>query len=134
MAEINRKPSFWDPATGYSDDVVVKNESTTGTATVKRGMLLLSDGAGKYSIPSGNVSFTRGTSNRIAIALEDATIAKGATGTPATVTIKAVKSGVVSIEGLYEAAGYTTTTAPADALDELGGISNIVFVHTKEVK
>ncbi len=126
MAEINRNPSFWDPATGYSDEVTVSNSGTTAV-TVKRGSLLLSDGAGKYSLLSGNLTFTRGTSNRIAIALEEATVAKSGTA-----TIKAVKSGVVSIEALYETAGYTTTTAPESALDEFGGISNIAFVHVKE--
>jgi len=129
MAEITRKTSFWDPATGYSDDVVVNNSSTSAAVTVKRGMLLLSDGAGKYSLASGTLTFTRGTSNRIAIALEDVEVAKSGTA-----TIKAVKSGVVSIESLYEAGGYTSTTAPDHVLDELGGISNIAFVHVKEVK
>lgn len=129
MAEINRNPSFWDPATGYSDEVTVSN-SGTSAVTVKRGSLLLSDGAGKYSLLSGNLSFTRGTSNRIAIALEGATVAK----TSGTATVKAIEAGVVLIEEFYEATGYTTTTAPVAALKEFGGISNIVFVHTKEVK
>lgn len=129
MAEITRKTSFWDPATGYSDDVVVNNSSTSAAVTVKRGMLLLSDGAGKYSLASGTLAITRGTSNRIAIALEDVEVAKSGTA-----TIKAVKSGVVSIEALYEAGGYTSATAPDYVLDELGGISNITFVHVKEVK
>lgn len=128
MAEINRNPSFWDPATGYSDEVVVSNTSSSAV-TVKRGSLLLSDGAGKYTLASGTLAFTRGTSNRLAIALEEATVAKS-TG---TATIKAVKSGVVSIEALYEVGGYTSTTAPDSVLDEFGGISNIVFVHVKEV-
>lgn len=135
MAEITRKTSFWDPATGYSDDVVVNNSSTSAAVTVKRGMLLLSDGAGKYSLASNPLTFTVGTSYRLAIALEDVEIAKASSSTtPSTATIKAVKSGVVSIEGLYEVGGYDTTSAPVAVLDEFGGISNIVFVHVKEVK
>lgn len=130
MAEISRVPAFWDPATGYSDDVVVKNTSTSASVTVKRGSLLLSDGAGKYTLVTTLALATEGAYNRrLAIALEDVAIAKSGTA-----TIKAVKSGVAFIEAIYEAGEYDSTSAPDYVLDEFGGISNIAFVHVKEVK
>ncbi len=129
MAEIKRNPVFWDPATGYSDDVVVSN-TTSADVAVKRGMLLLSDGAGKYTLATTPIALATGTNKdrRIAIALEDATVAKAS----GTATIKAVKAGVVFIEELYKEAGYSSVSAPDYVLDELGGLSNIAFVHVKE--
>lgn len=124
MAEITREPNFWNPASGQSDNVVVTSATAT---TIKKGTILLSDGAGKYSPVATPISATTVT-ERIAIALETVALAKGGTA-----TIKAVKAGVIGIEPLYEAAGYTETTAPDYVLDTIGGKSNLVFVHVKEV-
>lgn len=123
--EIKRVPDFWDAATGKSDDVAV---TLTKGATVTKGMLLLSGGAGKYTVASGTLALAN-ISNRVAIALEDVTAASAG-----DVTIKAVKSGVVRIEEFYAASGFTSTTAPDYVLDEIGGKSNIIFVHAKEVE
>lgn len=123
MAEITREPNFWNPASGQSDNVVVTSTSAT---TIKKGTILLSDGAGKYS-PMTTVT-VEGVTTVVAIALEEVALTKGGTA-----TIKAIKSGVIGIEPLYEAAGYTTTSAPDYVLDIVGGKSNLVFVHVKEV-
>ncbi len=123
MAEIKRVPDFWDAATGYSDDVVV---TSTKAVTIKKGTLLLSDGAGKYTPVT---SMTAAVTARVAVALEEVAITANGSA-----TLKAVKSGVVRIEEMYEAGGYTSATVIDYHLDAAGGISNIVFVHTKEVE
>ena len=126
MAEITRVPDFWNPATGYSDDVLVKNASTSVAVTVKKGTILSSDGAGNYSVVT---TMTAAPTNRIAVALEDIEIAKSGTA-----TIKAIKAGVVYVEEMLKAGGYASSAITDAVLDEAGGKSNIAFVHVKEVE
>ncbi len=129
MAEITREISFWNPTTGYSDEVTVK--AASGTVAVKKGTLLLSNGEGAYSVVDKTTDLTASASKpskRVAVAIEEAT------ATTTGVTVKAVVAGVVSIEALYELGTLDSTKAPGWILNEVGGLSNIAFVHVKEVK
>lgn len=127
--EITRKTNFWNPATSRSDKVSVKVASDT--ADIKEGTILLSDGAGSYSPILTSTDLTASSTKpakRVAVALESATIST--TAQP----IKAIVAGEVFIEPLYEAGGYNATKAPDWILNEVGGLSNIAFLHVKEIK
>lgn len=129
MAEITREISFWNPTTGYSDEVTVK--AASGTVAVKKGTLLLSNGDGTYGAVDKTTDLTASVtkpSKRVAVAIEEATA--NTTG----VAVKAVVAGVVSIEALYDLGTLDSTNAPGWILNEVGGLSNIAFVHVKEVE
>lgn len=129
MAEITREISFWNPTTGYSDEVTVKTSS--GTVAVKKGTLLLSNGDGTYGVVDKTTDLTASAtkpSKRVAVAIEEAT------ATTTGVAVKAVVAGVVSIEALYDLGTLDSAKAPDWILNEVGGLSNIAFVHVKEVK
>lgn len=129
MAEITREISFWNPTTGYSDEVTVKTSS--GTVAVKKGTLLLSNGDGTYGVVGKTTDLTASAtkpSKRVAVAIEEAT------ATTTGVAVKAVVAGVVSIEALYDLGTLDSANAPGWILNEVGGLSNIAFVHVKEVK
>lgn len=127
--EITRKPNFWNPATSRSDKVSVKVASDT--TDIKEGTILLSSGTGTYAPIAVETDLTATAtkpSKRVAIAIEPITASTTAQD------VKAIVAGEVFIEPLYEAGGYNATKAPDWILNEVGGLSNIAFLHVKEIK
>mgnify|MGYP004598128267 CR=1 FL=1 len=125
---IERTPHIWNPVVSRTDKVSVK---ATADTAIKEGTILLSDGAGTYSPIAVSTDLTATATKpakRVAVCVEDTTVGETAKD------VKAIVAGEVFIEALYEAVGYTATKAPAWILNEVGGLSNIAFLHVKEIK
>lgn len=122
MATISTPKILFDPATILSRPVTMK---TASTLDLKRGMIVMFDGSDKVykAVAPGTLDFgTTLPATRCVIALEDAKL------TTANTTVKAIVAGTVYVGALREL-GYNSTKVSMDALDVLGGLSNIRFVE-----
>lgn len=128
---FKKSVKLFDPARIFSRDVVVA-PATPGSGSavdtpVSVGMLLVSDGAGKYNPIAFDTDISAAVpTGRVAVLVEDGTAAVAGT------TLRAIVSGRVFIAGLVNA-GYDKEKIPVWALEEIGGRSNITFVDEEEI-
>lgn len=122
VTTISTPKKLYDPSTILSRPV----KMTTGsTLDLKRGMIVMLDAEGKAykAVAPGTLEFTsKLPATRCVVALEDAAL------TTSPVEVNAIVAGTVYVQALRDL-GYTSKNVTMDALDVLGGLSNIRFVE-----